>query len=332
MVLPLLAVVICLFAFKLNEQNASTKNISITKSATNFKLVVDAGHGGKDYGVHMNGLSEKDVALKIAEKIKVLSTQYGIDVVLTRSNDVFMAPKEKSDFANSQNANAFISIHINAATKDKQKDESGIEVYLGNNEAILNHSKMLGSALIQNLQTDFNVAPSLMQRNVGIWVLKNSTIPAALIECGYITNANDLKLLQQDDKIELMAKNILQGVAMYANNKVDTSNLYKIKNNDTNVLTEPKFPGGNDAWKKYLEENLKAQTPADKGAPPGMYAVTISFLVDDNGKVSEVKAIKDPGFGTAAEAVRIIANGPNWIPATQNGHKVTYRQKQNITF
>jgi len=54
--------------------------------------------------------------------------------------------------------------------------------------------------------------------------------------------------------------------------------------------------------------------------------------VDKHGKVSEVKAIKDPGYGTATEAERVIAKGPNWIPAVQNGKKVIFRQKQNITF
>ena len=95
---------------------------------------------------------------------------------------------------------------------------------------------------------------------------------------------------------------------------------------------EPQFPGGAKGWLTYLQNNLKADVPAKNNAPKGTYTVTVSFLVDEKGKVSEVKAIKDPGYGTATEAVRVIAKGPDWIPATQNGHKVTYMQKQNITF
>ena len=60
-------------------------------------------------------------------------------------------------------------------------------------------------------------------------MLDNSNIPSALIECGYITNADDANNLKDDAKIELMAKNILQGVAMYANNKVDKSLYIKYK-------------------------------------------------------------------------------------------------------
>lgn len=95
------------------------------------------------------------------------------------------------------------------------------------------------------------------------------------------------------------------------------------------VQVEAKFPGD---WGKFLERTLNAEVPQDNGAPAGAYSVTVSFLVDKEGNVSEVQALNDPGFGTAAEAVRAIKKGPKWIPAEQNGNKVIYRQKQNIVF
>lgn len=100
----------------------------------------------------------------------------------------------------------------------------------------------------------------------------------------------------------------------------------------TSVQVEAKFPGGPDAWRKYLERNLNNQTPADNGAAPGNYTVTVSFLVDKSGNISQVQALNDPGYGCAAEAVRVIQKGPAWTPAVQNGRNVIYRQKQNITF
>ena len=386
MVLPLVACVVCLFAFTVNNKNSVSSNKKII-AAKPFILVVDAGHGGNDDGVVANGLYEKNVALKIAQEIKNLSSQYGINVVLTRDKDVFMSPKEKSDFANAQNANAFVSIHANA-NDDTHPNQSGFEVYISNaNEKFLSNNEVLASAILQNLKTDFTIAPSIMQRQVGIWILKNSNIPSALIECGYITNANDASNLKDNAKVELMAKNILQGVAMYANNKVDKSSLYQIHGESgdttspekptikkdtlktslkklippppppaspkepktapnpptidtltetkpifTQAQTEPQFPGGAEGWLKYLQKNLDAAIVAKKGGPPGLYTVTVSFLVDENGKVSEVKTIKDPGYGTAAEAERAIAKGPDWIPAVQNGHKVAFKAKQNISF
>ena len=92
------------------------------------------------------------------------------------------------------------------------------------------------------------------------------------------------------------------------------------------------FPGGANGWVTYLQTHLKADVPTRKKAPAGNYTVMISFLVDKQGKISEVKAESDPGYGTAEEAVRVIKNGPDWLPAIQNDKPVFYRQKQSITF
>ncbi|QEC66532.1 energy transducer TonB [Panacibacter ginsenosidivorans] len=98
------------------------------------------------------------------------------------------------------------------------------------------------------------------------------------------------------------------------------------------VQIEAKFPGGQAAWIKYLQRNLNSDTPVENGAPPGNYTVIVSFLVDKNGNISEVQPLNDPGYGTAAEAVRVIKKGPAWSPAVQNGRNVIYRQKQSVTF
>lgn len=102
----------------------------------------------------------------------------------------------------------------------------------------------------------------------------------------------------------------------------------------TSVQVEAKYPGGPAAWKKYLERNLRQQTPVDNGAPPGQYVVVVSFLVAKDGTTSEVKSISapDPDYGTAAEAVRVIERSGKWQPAIQNGRQVIYREKQKIIF
>lgn len=98
------------------------------------------------------------------------------------------------------------------------------------------------------------------------------------------------------------------------------------------VQIQAKFPGGDAEWRKYLERNLNRDLPVENGAPPGNYTVVVSFLVDKDGSISEVKAENSPGYGTAEEAVRVIRKGPKWQPAVQNGRNVIYRQKQSITF
>lgn len=100
----------------------------------------------------------------------------------------------------------------------------------------------------------------------------------------------------------------------------------------TVVQIAAEFPGGTAAWIKFLERNLNRDLPVENGAPPGKYTVIVSFIVDKTGKVSDVVAENDPGYGTKAEAVRVISKGPNWNPAIQNGRKVIYRHKQSITF
>ncbi|TKK68644.1 energy transducer TonB [Ilyomonas limi] len=105
-----------------------------------------------------------------------------------------------------------------------------------------------------------------------------------------------------------------------------------LKNEVFFVQKEAQFPGGANAWIKYLERTLRVDLPAENGAPAGTYSVVVSFLVDKDGNVSEVQALNNPGYGTADEAVRAIKKGPQWIPAVQNGRNVIYRQKQTITF
>ncbi|HVX28789.1 MAG TPA: energy transducer TonB [Parafilimonas sp.] len=135
---------------------------------------------------------------------------------------------------------------------------------------------------------------------------------------------------QEGDKSDVVAPPVEEkGTGQVAAPKTDNQDYDK---EFTSVQVEAKFPGGPDAWRKYLERNLNNQTPADNGAAPGNYTVTVSFLVDKNGNISQVQALNDPGYGCAAEAVRVIQKGPKWTPAIQNGRNVIYRQKQNITF
>jgi periplasmic protein TonB len=100
----------------------------------------------------------------------------------------------------------------------------------------------------------------------------------------------------------------------------------------TVVQIAAEFPGGIEGWTKYLTRNLNSGLPAENGAPTGRYTVIVSFIVDKTGAISDVVAENDPGYGTKAEAVRVIKKGPNWKPAVQNGRNVIYRHKQSITF
>jgi len=98
------------------------------------------------------------------------------------------------------------------------------------------------------------------------------------------------------------------------------------------VEIEAQFPGGDAAWRKYLERNLSGFNPADNGAPAGTYTTYVQFVVDKDGNISDVKPLTNFGYGMEDEAVKVIKKVPKWTPAIQNGRKVKAYRKQPITF
>lgn len=87
------------------------------------------------------------------------------------------------------------------------------------------------------------------------------------------------------------------------------------------------------AWMKHLEKYLMpaVENAASQGLQPGQYTMQIRFLVEKDGSINDVKALSDPGYGLANEAIRILKNGPTWSPGVQNGRKVRSYHTQPIT-
>jgi hypothetical protein len=116
-------------------------------------------------------------------------------------------------------------------------------------------------------------------------------------------------------------------------NEIEGSSVKEDYNKAFTIVQIPaEFPGGIPAWSKYLERNLNRNLPKGKGAAPGKYTVNVSFKVDKNGGIYDVKAENDPGYGTKEEAERVIKAGPSWKPAVQNGRNVDCLQTVAITF
>lgn len=97
-------------------------------------------------------------------------------------------------------------------------------------------------------------------------------------------------------------------------------------------LVEANFPGGPQGWSKYLRGNLNANIPADNGAHEGTFTIIIRFVIKKDGSISDILAETNKGYGMEEEAIRIIKNGPDWIPAEMYGQKVDAYRKQPITF
>lgn len=95
------------------------------------------------------------------------------------------------------------------------------------------------------------------------------------------------------------------------------------------VEIDAKFIGN---WKTFLERNLNGNVPADNGAPAGRYSVVVEFVVDKEGRVSDIKTLTHHGYGLEDEALRVLRKAPQWEPAIQNGYKVKAYKRQVITF
>ncbi len=100
----------------------------------------------------------------------------------------------------------------------------------------------------------------------------------------------------------------------------------------TKVEVEAGFPGGDAAWRNYLQKNLNTEVPGENGAPEGNYTVIVRFVVSKDGSLSDITCENDPGYGICEEAKRVIKRTKNWTPAIQNGRNVNAYRRQPITF
>ncbi len=100
----------------------------------------------------------------------------------------------------------------------------------------------------------------------------------------------------------------------------------------TKVEIEAEFPGGVEAWKRYLQSRLDNKMPKEDGWKKGTYSLVVRFIVRKDGSVAEVVAENYAGSKTAQMSVNLIKNGPKWKPARQNGLVVAAYKKQPITF
>jgi hypothetical protein len=129
--------------------------------------------------------------------------------------------------------------------------------------------------------------------------------------------------------VKLILLSLLSCITSIVSAQVDTSAILKTF---TKVDKEAAYPGGEQAWKKFLERNLNANVPVDNGAPIGQYTVFVQFVIDTNGNTSDIKALTDWGYGMEKEVIRLIQKSGQWTPAMLNGKPVGAYRKQPVTF
>ena len=211
-ILPIIAATVLLFAFR----NGTVASRPITKLDRKYTVVIDAGHGGNDLGATaFDGTNEKDLVLDIALKVKSLNNNPNIEILLSRESDKSVKLSERTNFANSANANMFISIHLN---NDASKLGTGTTCYVPfkKNEYVF-ESNVLAKNILMATSNLFTESKLVNSGEYGIYVIENTKMPSVLFECGFISNSKDLKIIQSnEDKI---ARMILDGVSSYLSNK-----------------------------------------------------------------------------------------------------------------
>jgi N-acetylmuramoyl-L-alanine amidase len=211
-------------------------------------IVIDPGHGGREVGaVGTNGLMEKDLTLTIARKLAAaLSSKVGARVVLTRDDDSVVSLDQRTALANQYKADLFLSVHVNAAVV---KDAKGSETYFLSLEAsdelarkaaesenvtsspnptadlnlILwdlaqNAYHEESSRFAQSIQEEMNAATAVANRGVKqapFKVLVGATMPAALVEVGFISNPEEEARLRTDAFQTLMVEALTRAVQRY---------------------------------------------------------------------------------------------------------------------
>lgn len=197
-------------------------------------VLIDPGHGGKDVGaLSPGGLREKDVTLDIARRLRVALVNAGFRVHLTRDNDRFVELVDRSAMISRVKADLFVSIHLNSATGSAR----GVETYAlpaagfrsvhegggpagGQSQAVNGHRHAAANAVLAHaIQRSVRQQTALPDRGVrfaNYAVLKQATVPAALVECGFVSHPADEAILRSAAHRERIAAAIALGIQSYA--------------------------------------------------------------------------------------------------------------------
>jgi N-acetylmuramoyl-L-alanine amidase len=188
--------------------------VLIAKEEKPFKhtVVLDAGHGGEDKGANFGSIYEKDITLKIANYTAESLMFNGFKVVKTRDEDKFLYLDEISDIANKASADLFISVHINSNKLSKYK---GITTYYydANGYQKNERIKLAGALQKELVKSDNWENRGIAKDNLA--VLRNSEIPCALLELGFMSNSEDRDKLMKDEVLKNFSSNIIKGVVSY---------------------------------------------------------------------------------------------------------------------
>lgn len=212
-------VVLCLFVFSIQIISAQSLPLQDTI------IMVDAGHGGRDSGTYYGDILEKDINLEIAKELEKELTKYGTIVYMTRKRDVdlssiYDSAKKRGDLyrrlllIKEKKCDLYISIHINWYDDNTLR---GAEVLYN---SINKKNKVLAQSIMNRFKKELDSNRSI--KTTDLYMYRNTTTPGVLVECGYLSNPTERKLLQKEEYQKRLAKTIIKGIIdfMRKENKV----------------------------------------------------------------------------------------------------------------
>ncbi|NQH94606.1 cell wall hydrolase [Streptococcus suis] len=210
----------------LTGAGGTTTHLSTPSVQRSYTVYIDPGHGGRDSGASYGGVHEKNLALSVSNKLRENLLKYGINVLMTRTGDYDVDFKtERSRMTNASNADLFISIHFNA-TGAGVSNATGIETYwyqydpeyqpkinkeMHNNPTRLAESEILANKVQESLIKETGAVNRGVRRET-FAVLRETAIPAILVELGFMDNPSELQVIKQDSYHTRLAKALAQGV------------------------------------------------------------------------------------------------------------------------
>jgi len=176
-----------------------------------FLVILDPGHGGTDPGaIGIGGIRETDVVLEVSKIVKNLLSEKGVEARLTRKNEVDLDLPPRVSFANNTDADIFVSIHANAS-RGKRRDINGLETFY--------YRGWRGRSLAKKIQKQIlRVSPGSPDRGVKqgrFYVIKNTRMPAVLVEIGFLTGRLDARRLEKTTHRKRVAYAIAKGILEY---------------------------------------------------------------------------------------------------------------------
>lgn len=214
---------VALLASALSSCNNRSETTSVAVRSTTHKkashsnmvptIVIDPGHGGYDMGACARFCEEKDICLRTGLMLRKNLEQMGYHVIMTRTRDEFIPLKKRAEIANTNRSQVLVSLHFNSA---KNESANGIEIFYSPKAEPwrLKRSKMLAQTVLAKMLSQTG-ANSRGVKTGNFCVIRDTHMPAILIEGGFITNEAELKQINDDRYLSKIASAIADALDIY---------------------------------------------------------------------------------------------------------------------